>query len=220
MTTIVERKHPGTFIVSEGPGFYSRDPLTIPQSQDIKVGAVLGCVADVASATTLVAAVAGNTGNGVLAMDGTAPVRGDARTGVYQVLLIEPAANGGSFEVADPEGVLIGTGVVGTVFNGPIKFTLADGAADFVAGDRIQITVSVPKVMHKPVNAAATDGSQFADAIAIYPAVTGVGETARIAGLRRKSEVRATDLEWPSGSTPAQIAQWTHQLAKRGIITR
>lgn len=70
-----------------------------------------------------------------------------------------------------------------------------------------------------PLNPAATDGSQNASAIAIYPAVVGAGATARIAVIARVAEVRAADLDW-GAATAAQIAAATAQLAALNIILR
>lgn len=93
--------------------------------------------------TALAAAVAGNTGNGALTMDVTTPLVTGAQNGVYRVTIIEPAANGGTYEVEDPHGVLIGTAAIGGTFNNQVKFVLADGGTDFVAGDQFTITVTV-----------------------------------------------------------------------------
>lgn len=81
------------------------------------------------------------TGNGVLTL-ATPKTAAGVKPGVYNVVIIEPASNGGTFEVEDPDGVIVGTGVIGTPFDGVVKFTLADGSTDFVAGDRIPVTVT------------------------------------------------------------------------------
>lgn len=87
-------------------------------------------------------AVAGtNTGNGVLTMDGSTPLLAGVKRGDYRVVFIEPTTNLGTFEVSDPDGDLVGTGVVGTAFSNQIKFTIADGSTDFVAGDSFTIFV-------------------------------------------------------------------------------
>jgi hypothetical protein len=57
-------------------------------------------------------------------------------------VFIEPASNLGTFIVEDPNGVVIGEGVVGTAFSNQIAFTIADGSTDFIAGDEFTFTVT------------------------------------------------------------------------------
>jgi len=103
------------------------------------------------------AAIAGNTGNGVF---GAVTTGADAKVGVYKVIFIEPGANVGTFIVEDPDGIILGKGVVAVAFAGAINFTIADGAADFVAGDGFTVTVAEGSGKYKLSAAAATDGSQ------------------------------------------------------------
>src|SRR3569623_1092080 len=71
----------------------------------VEIGTILG----LASSTAVsVAAKAGNTGNGVLTLASPAIAAGTL-PGDYEVGCVEPAANLGSFEVFDPNGVAIGT---------------------------------------------------------------------------------------------------------------
>lgn len=98
-----------------------------------------GCLA--AQTLTASGAVAGtNTGNGTF---GAVTVSAGAKPGVYDVVFIEPTTNLGTFTVTDPDGVMVGDGVVGSAFSGGgLAFTIADGATDFVAGDRFAVTVT------------------------------------------------------------------------------
>jgi hypothetical protein len=118
----------------------------------LALGAIVGLVL---SATPVGAAVAGNTGNGTI---GTLSLGTNARAGVYRAVCIEPAANGGTFAIEDPDGVIIGRVNVGTPATGPVVFTIADGATDFVAGDSFTITVAATGAVLRCA-AAATDGS-------------------------------------------------------------
>lgn len=113
------------------------------------VGKVIG------SATA--AAAAGNTGNGTM---GAVTTGANAKAGVYQIICIEPGTNAGVFEVEDPDGVIIGRATVAAAFAGPINFTIADGATDFIAGDRFAVTVAPGGTNVLKCAAAATDGSQ------------------------------------------------------------
>ena len=217
-----EAVHPCAPIVSERQGFYSRDAATIPQSQSIVVGAVLGRSANLSLVTAAAVAATGNAGDGAITMDPAAPVRGDASDGVYEIEFISAGATA-QFNVVDPDGRLVGTGAVGTGFVGPIKFSIVDDAAHHYAiGDRILVTVAIPvsAYLYEVLNPAATDGSQVAAAIALYPAVTAAGQTAQITALVRDTEYRLSDISFPAGTTTAQQAEAIVQLRKRGLIAR
>lgn len=98
-----------------------------------------------AAAVTLTgagAAVAGNTGNGTIT---AAPaVAAGSKVGAYRLTAIAAAANAGTFNFEDPDGVLIDTVTVGVAYTGGGigPFTIADGATDFVVGDQFTITVT------------------------------------------------------------------------------
>lgn len=82
-----------------------------------------------------------NTGNGVLTLATPKTVSG-VMVGTYRVVFVEPASNLGTFVVEDPNGTVIGEGVVGTAFSNHVAFTIADGSTDFVAGDSFTIAVT------------------------------------------------------------------------------
>lgn len=80
-----------------------------------------------------------NTGNGVM---GAITVSAQTLRGRYILKVTVAAANAGTFVVWDPNGKVVGTGTVAVAFTqGGLSFTLADGAADFVAGDGFTIDV-------------------------------------------------------------------------------
>lgn len=110
------------------------------------------------------AAFAGNTGDGAM---GAVTAGAGCKIGVYKVVIIEPAANAGKFAVEDPDGVIVGTGTVAVAFAGPVNFTLADGAADFIAGDGFNLTVAAGSGKYLKAVAAAADGSNIPDAILV-----------------------------------------------------
>jgi Bacteriophage lambda head decoration protein D len=117
-------------------------------------GTVLGKVTVGAAAS---APFAGNTGNGVM---GAVTTGANSKPGIYNVLIIEPGANVGTFLVEDPDGNIVGRGTVAVAFAGPINFTLADGATDFISGDGFQITVAAGTGKFRKAVAANVDGSQ------------------------------------------------------------
>lgn len=134
------------------------EKVTLLSGQNCLRGTVVGKISLAAQAVAS-AAVAGNTGNGTI---GSVTADADVAAGVYRISCIEPAADGGTFQVENPSGVVVGTAVVGVAFNGPVNFTIADGATDFAAGDAFTVTVSYAAGSGKYVKslAAAVDGSQ------------------------------------------------------------
>ena len=160
MTILTEGNHPGEFILSEGNVTISREKITVLLAEVLKAGEV---VAKVTKAGGTGAAVAGNTGDGTI---GAITVAAGNKLGVYKVTFIEPAANLGTFEVEDPDGINVGTGVVASAFTGGgITFTIADGAADFVAGDQFDITIAAGSNKFVAFNQDGTNGSEVAAGI-------------------------------------------------------
>lgn len=223
--TLTETLHAASFIVSEEENFYSRDAVVVDASNALVPGTVLGKKGVAAQETATAVAAAGNTGNGAITMDGTAPVAPQALDGVYEVIMRGAGATA-PFEVIGPNGISDGVGAVGTTYNGAIKFAIAAGGTAFVLDDRFLVTVSRPDTVadqYEPVNFSGTDGTQKAAAILVY----GIDSDEAVANttvqrtvLRRQSQVRASDLTWPAGATVAQIAEATNQLRAIGIIPR
>lgn len=85
---------------------------------------------------------AGNTGNGVMTLAGT-PYSGSVKAGNYLVTCTAAALNAGTFSVVDPDGVTLDPATVAVAYDGPVKFTIADGAADFIIGDRFIVNVAI-----------------------------------------------------------------------------
>lgn len=213
MTVLTEGQHTGEFLVTEANGSLSRETVTVLSGQNLQPGHVLGKVA-VGTATG--AAVSGNTGNGTI---GTVSAGATAKAGVYTATCIEPAANGGTFTVEDPDGVNVGTAAVGSAFTGPVVFTIADGATDFVAGDRFTITVAAGSGKYKEYNPANTDGSQIAVAL-LLDAVDATGGDKDGVIVARHAEVNAAELIWFSGADANQKTAGLAQLKTNDIVAR
>jgi hypothetical protein len=222
MTTLTETLHAGGFIVSEANGNRSREQVQIGLSQTLVTAQVLGRAPLAAGVTSSAAADAANTaGSGAITLDVTTPVLSDAKNGVYRAVCIEPAANGGTFEVFDPSGAAIGKVAVGATFANQIKFVIAD-ATDFVAGDAFSITVGIENADYdyKAFDPTATDGLQHAAAV-LFDAVTTDGSTKKQAVvMRRACELRASDLTWSAGITAPQKAAAIGELEDLGVILR
>lgn len=223
MVTLTEGKHAGSFLVQEMAGFYSRDALTVALSQSLAAGQVCGKRAIPAAVVSSAAADAANTvGGGAITIDATNPVSAAVKNGRYRATCIEPASNGGTFEVSDPDGVSIGKVAVTGTFNNQIKFVIAD-ATDFVAGDAFNIDVIVEDgadTEAAALDVAAVDGLQNAACICFAPIVTDGTTKQKQTFVTRQAEVRASDLTWPAGITANQKAVAIEQLREKGIILR
>lgn len=224
MTTLTEPLHPGAFIVSESEGpYHTREAVVIALSQTILVGMLLGRANVAANVTSSAAADAGNSGNGVFTIDGTAPVGAGAKNGKYRVVNDLVAANGGEFQVFDPSGQEIGRVAVGATFNNQIKFAIADGSNDFAIGDAFTVTVGIEDTdyQYEALDLTKAGDEAKVAGIAVYGVVTDGSTTQKITALvRGPAEVRASDLTFPSGATGAQIAECTRQLESLGIVCR
>jgi hypothetical protein len=204
------------FLISEGQRNISREAVTILSGADLKPGTVLG---QVISATATPAAVAGGTGNGTLTMDATTPVLPGAKEGVYRATCITAAANGGTFRVEDPDGIVLGDIAVGGTFSDDIKFVIADGSADFIVGDAFTITVAVTARKYGALDLASTTGLATAVAVLYHPAKAAAAEVTGVI-IARMAEVNAAEIIWPVGINAAQKAQALRQLEARNIIAR
>jgi len=181
--------------------------------------ALLGTV--LLGAPTVTAAAVVGTGNGAITAL-TADV--GAIAGIYQVVIIEPGTNAGTYQVIRPNGVLDGTGVIGgAAYNGMINFSLADGATDFVAGDRIPITVAYAAGSKKdvPWSPTATDGSQEITGINLFAAEAPVGQDVELTVLARgPTIIRREAIAWPAGVTTDQKTAAYARLAALDIQPR
>lgn len=129
------------------------DMPSMTMVQDISAGVIGGCLRDsgnpfnelswraaIQGSGSSSAADAGNIGNGAMGSL-TATL---ARVGVYTLTILGGRTNAGNFMVTSPSGS-VSYGTVGAAYslNG-LAFTLADGAIDFMAGDKFTITVTGP----------------------------------------------------------------------------
>jgi hypothetical protein len=219
MTAITERRHSGGYLVSEA-GQRSRDQVTLKQQSEIlEAGTVLGKI--VTGAQSVAAAVGfpiNAVGVGAL---GALTADPGAMAGDWKVVIIEPAANAGKFEVIRPDGTLDGTGNVGVAYNGGINFTLADGGTDFSSGEGFTITVSYAAGSGKytPWDPAAADGSQNACAI-LYNETDATGGDQLSTVHVRECEVNGSELVYDEDATADEIAAANAQLLALGIVVR
>lgn len=219
MTEFTEGRHPGEAIFSEGPGAISRDNVTVAEGQTIQANGLISKIA-VADGVTVTTSFAG-TGNGTITMAEPA-VNTKVKDGVYRAVCIEAAADGGTFEVSGPNGKSIGPASVGVAFNKEIKFTINDGATDFVAGDTFDILVATNAESFNWVayNPEGSDGSEIPGGMSIYSVTTSEGETVKASALTRLCELNGHCIAWPKDITDAQKTDAEQALADGSVIVR
>ncbi len=192
---------PDKLIAGEQP--LASRKVTLVSGENRTRGALLGRIAG--AVTT--AAAAGNTGNGTFAA--TPTVAAGVKEGVYQLVIIEPGANVGTFQLEDPEGNVVGTGVVASAFSGPLAFTLQDGSTDFVAGDRFTITVAAG-TKYKLSLAAATDGSQVPLGILAEDRDASGGDAEAL--LYERGDFAESAITFGTGHTAASVRAGLREL--------
>ncbi len=208
-----EGRHAGEFIAMEQDPNFTREAVTVLSGQNLKAGHVVGKVT-LGAATP--AAVAGNTGDGTI---GAVTVGAGAKVGTYRLTCIEPAANAGKFQVEDPDGVVIGIATVAVAFSGGgLGFTIADGGADFVAGDSFTITVAAGSGKVKEYDPASTDGSAVVAGVLHDAVDASAADKPGVMLVRGPAIVTAAELEWFAGADANQKAAGIAQLKTLGIL--
>lgn len=214
MPVFNEPIRPCESLVSEAAGERSREAITVGATA-ITACMVLG--ATLGAATAAVKA-GGNTGNGTFTIDASTPTLAGAKPGVYRLHCIAAAANGGTFRLEDPDGIVLGDTVMAAgaaTVSEHIRGALADGSSDFIVGDGFDITVPAT-LTYGPLNLAATTGLSVAAGIS-YGNYAASG---RGVAFVRDCEHNADIVVWPAGITNNQRALATRQLAALGIILR
>ena len=221
MPVSTEPLYPGDWLKSEdqqGPGHRSREEVTIlagsGASRVLTNGMVVSKVT--MDPVSVGDADGGNTGDGTM---GTITETQGIKLGVYKISFVDPVTDLGDFIVEDPDGITLGMGRVGTAFTaGGLSFTIADGAANFVAGDQFTITVSAGSNKVVQFDEDGIDGTQtpigvlYADVTAL-DAVDNDGVV-----IVRSAEVRELSLVWPSSTTAGEKTTAVAILKTLGII--
>jgi hypothetical protein len=104
------------------------------------------------------------TGNGILTK-ATPAFSAAAMAGSYRAIATANITNDGSFTVIRPDGTVDGVATVGEAYDGQVKFTIADGATDFVAGDTFVLPVTATR--EGPIPGARWETSAADQALAI-----------------------------------------------------
>jgi len=206
MATVASFGTEGTYapdkLLAGDPDMLLTRSVTIPSGTAALLrGALLGKITLAGASETH----AGNTGNGVMTLDATNPVRAGAKQGVYKATLITAAANGGTFRVEDPDGAVLGDVAVGATFDDDIKFVIADGATDFIVGDTFLITIAAGSGKYILSLAAAIDGSQVPDAVLMEDCDASAAE--KITQAHFRGDFNVTAITFGTGHTAASVRE-------------
>lgn len=209
---VTESTHSGEVLFAGAMGDRHIEQIVVNSGQDLAAGTVLGRLLSAGAAT----AVGSPTGDGVITVG---VIGADAVEGVYTLTCMTAASDAGTFNFLAPDGSLIRQITVGggAAANSHIVITIADGAADFVAGDTWTITVTGGD--YEALDVAEDDGAQIAAGV-LLDAVDASAADAPGVAVVRDAIVVLSLLAWPSGISAGNKAIALAQLAARGIIAR
>ena len=171
----------------------SREQITVASGEKLLCGQVIGKIGKVLGSSSY-----SGTGNGTI---GTISLGAQAKLGNYKAVCTLVIANGGRFQVIDPDGIGLADALVGTAFTSPqINFTISDGSTDFALGDTFTIPVTVGTLKAKKIAWTAVDGTQDA------AGVIGDDYDASAADVKgfaivREAVVAEQGLRWPVAFT-------------------
>lgn len=124
MTTssFTEGLHAAEFLVSEGPGYLSRDAVTVASGQALTAGAVLGKLTKRLAAAPIPTIV--GTGTGLMSDLRFGPF---VQVGNYVITLLATSATA-AFSVTAPDGTALPNGAVGTAYKSAhLSFLISNG---------------------------------------------------------------------------------------------
>ena len=220
MTVLSEANRLGDVLKYEAPSLYSREAVTVlagsGADREMKVGEVIG---KRTKSSVAVTPDAGNTGDGFATL-ATPALGADAEAGTYTLTCTATAVDAGTFEVLTPKGYKLPDLTVGQAYaGGHINLTVADGATDFVVGDKFTVDVSGDGKM-VALDLTGTDGTQEAFGILEADVTAPDGVDTSAVAVARDAILAAAGIVWPAGISQAQKDQATAQLAARGILIR
>jgi hypothetical protein len=218
MPTLNEPNNLGDVLKFEAANFFSRKAVTVlagsGSDRSLTVGEVIG---KRTKSDVVAAADGGNTGDGTA---GTVTLGSKAEPGAYALTCITAAANAGTFQVLNPKGYRLPDLVVGQAYAGDhLNLTIADGAADFIVGDKFSITISGDsKVV--ALDLAGVDGTQQPIGIMTAVVTAPDGTDAKGVAIVRDAILSDYALTWPGGITEQQKTDAIAQLEMAGILVR
>ena len=220
MNVYAESTYLGDVLKCEAPNLYSREAVTVlagdGEDRMLKVGAA---IARRTRSTVTVIAGAGNTGDGEATL-ADPPLGALAEAGIYRLACITAGADGGTFQVLSPKGYRLPDLTVGTAYaGGHLNLTVADGAADFAAGDTFAIEVSGDgKVVG--LDPTAVDGTAEAIGIVAFDVTAPDGADAEVTAILRDAVLADRAIVWPAGITEVRKNAAIAAFEARGILVR
>ncbi len=197
---------------------FGRAAITLlAASGNLVTGTVLAKITK--GAATSAAKAGGNTGGGSLTLDVTTPVLAGSNPGVYTVRCAAVIANGGMFEVRDPNGVQLGVyNIGGAAFANQIKFAMADSGTDFALGDGFDITIAAGSGKWKKHIAGAVNGTEVAAGILLDATDASGAADVKAVAVIADARVTAEFLTWDTSVDDApKKAAALAQLLKANI---
>lgn len=205
-TTFTETPRDLAFLLSEANGMLSREAITILSGEGkLKAGTVLGRV--LYGAITTGAKSGGNTGNGTISAPSVIGGSG-AKTGIYKLRFTAAT----TWNLVDPDGFEVGSGVNGTANANDLAFTTTAGGTAFVAGDGFDITVAAGSGKYVASPHALTSGKEGAEtacAVLAYE-VDATSADAPAVAITNDAEVKKPMLVYA-----ASVDDSTKQAAKQ-----
>lgn len=201
------------YTLKAGPGSERKVYLGTPLMLDV-------ATANLAAAA---AAVAGNTGNGTIALaDPFYTTVKAVREGRYTVRCTTGGADATSkFQVEGPDGRTIGEATGGAAFAKQVKFTISGGGTDFVAGDSFVIDVAIDQ--EDPTNTRVAWVPGDGEIIGLSLRSTTAPDGVAVEGLsldRGPAILSADKIVWPDGITATEKATGIEMLKQINIIQR
>ena len=208
---------------------YCREAYTLlagsGSQRSVTLGTPLADVLADAAIAVAAAAVAGNTGNGTIAL-ADPEYTSAVKEGVYRITCTTGGADGTSkFNVEGPNGKSVGVATGGAAFAKQIKFTISGGGEDFVVGDAFEVVVSIDQgdASIKSVAWVPDAGDDTAQITGLSLRATTAEDGSDATGLRlsRGPAIVAADaIAWPDGISAAEKAAGVEMLKGLGIIIR
>lgn len=216
-TNITKPNTLSRFLVWETNTQLSREAVTVlagdGDPRPLLIGTVLGkCTLGDVTITP----DEGNTGDGAL---GALTLGALAVAGVYTATCIAEAANGGTFQVVDPNGFRLADATVAVAYDQPqIAFTITDGDNDWDLGDVIEVEVAAGDGKVVALDPDATDGTQHAYGVLAAAVTAPDGTDATGQAIHQFAGLIGDSLVWPDGITTDQKTAALADLAARNLI--
>ena len=220
MNVYAESTYLGDVLKSEAPNLYSREAVTVLAGDgEDRMLRVSAAIARRTRSTVTVTAGEGNTGDGEATL-ADPPLGALAEAGAYRLSCITAGADGGTFQVLSPRGYVLPDLTVGEAYaGGHLNLTVADGAADFAAGDTFTIEVSGDGTV-VGLDPAAVDGTAEAIGIVAFDVTVPDGTDAEVTAILRDAVLADRAIVWPAGIGEAQKKAAIASLEARGILVR